>query len=207
MESILTIMSANCQGLRDIKKRNDVIDYLKNKNFDICCLQDTHLIETDINNLEEIWGHECIVNGSSTNSRGVAILFGKNFEYKILGHSKDDNGNVLIVNLKLKHFSVKIINVYAPNTDNPDFFTKISNEIQNNTEDYIIWCGDFNIILDQTLDSNNYLAINNPRARNTLLQIIDENDLIDTFRNIYPNTKRYTWRKKILLNKDDWITF
>ena len=60
--------------------------------------------------------------------------------------------------------SVKInfINIYTPNQDDPTFFHNIK-AIGNNVEsDYIIICGDFNLVMDPALDSFNYR--NNPRA-------------------------------------------
>ena len=36
------ILSVNCQGLGNIVKRTDVFNYLKKKQCNIYCLQDTH---------------------------------------------------------------------------------------------------------------------------------------------------------------------
>ena len=36
------ILSVNCQGLGNIAKRTDVFNYLKKKQCNIYCLQDTH---------------------------------------------------------------------------------------------------------------------------------------------------------------------
>jgi exonuclease III len=35
-------LTVNCQGLGNIEKRKDVFPFLKSKNYDIYCLQDTH---------------------------------------------------------------------------------------------------------------------------------------------------------------------
>ena len=40
--STLQILSVNCQGLGDPLKRKDVFNYLKSKNYNMYCLQDTH---------------------------------------------------------------------------------------------------------------------------------------------------------------------
>ena len=88
------------------------------------------------------------------------------------------------------------MNVYAPNTDSPDFFLNIDNIISNNTCDYIVICGDYNLVMDQKLDTCNYSNVNNPKAKQALLQIIKDKRLIDIFRHFYPGTKRYTWRRR-----------
>ena len=42
----------------------------------------------------------------------------------------------------------------------------------------------------------NYLRINNPLAREKLIHILDNKHILDSYRAIHPETKRYTWRKK-----------
>ena len=82
-KKILHIVSYNCQGLNSVEKRSDVFQYLKSKNWDILCLQDTHFIESDEHVISSQWGGECIFNSFSSNQRGVAILCKNSFEYKI----------------------------------------------------------------------------------------------------------------------------
>ena len=80
----IKVLSANCQGLRNMEKRRDVLSYLKDKNANIVCLQDTHLIEDDMMAVTDLWNNEVYINGGKTNSRGVAILLNNNFEYEVL---------------------------------------------------------------------------------------------------------------------------
>ena len=57
-------------------------------------------------------------------------------------------------------------------------------------------CGDFNLVLNPDIDYFNYLHVNNPNAREKVLEIIQERCLIDPFRELYPDLKRFTWRKR-----------
>ena len=93
----LKILSANCRGLQDRKKRTDVLNYYKEKKPNILCLQDTHLIDKDLSSIKDIWGHEAILNGTRSNARGVAILLNNNFEYTILNIHRDNDGNLSFV--------------------------------------------------------------------------------------------------------------
>ena len=113
--SNLRIISANCQGLRDINKRTDVLHYFAEIRPDILCLQDTHWLSEDQKLIKPLWAGECLLSGSQTNSRGVAILINKTFEYKILSVERDSTGNQISVSLSLNEFTIKIINIYAPN--------------------------------------------------------------------------------------------
>ena len=89
-----------------------------------------------------------------------------------------------------------LINIYGPNSDTPSFFDHVQDILQQNSADYSIVLGDFNIVLDPVLDTFNYLQINNPKARMAVKCMIDSEDLIDIYRINFPLTKRYTWRKR-----------
>ena len=60
----------------------------------------------------------------------------------------------------------------------------------------IIWCGDFNLVLNPALDTYNYKNINNPMARSKLLEMMETHGYVDPFRELHENLQRYTWRKK-----------
>ena len=53
-------------------------------------------------------------------------------------------------------------------------------------------CGDFNLVLNPELGYN-YKHVYNPNARQKVIEIIEDNDYVDVFRQFYPNTLRYTW--------------
>ena len=54
-------------------------------------------------------------------------------------------------------------------------------------------CGDFNLIQNFNLDTQNYVNINNSRSREKLLNIKEDYNLVDPFRELYPDV---TWRKR-----------
>ena len=72
--SNLKIVSANCQGIRDMKKRIYVLKYIEDIGSEITCLQDTHWLSKDQKSIKNIWTGDCMLNGRRTNARGVAIL-------------------------------------------------------------------------------------------------------------------------------------
>ena len=92
--------------------------------------------------------------------------------------------------------SIKIINIYAPNVDSPSFFKRIFEIINNSSLDYFLLCGDFNLVLDPTVDCYNYKNINNPQSRNLLLSSMSNGNWKDIFRSLNPNAKSFTWRRR-----------
>ena len=192
----LLVLSANCQGLQNKLKRTDVIDYLGKTNVSIICLQDTHWTSKDEPIVRSMWNGDVILNGESSNSRGVAILLNKNFEYSITSVYKDREGNMISLDLNFIDTSMKLLNLYAPNKDSPDFFEKVKDILHSNKQTFTMILGDFNLILDPLLDCDQYKHLNNPRSRKVVLEIINVFNLLDIFRFHHPSLKRYTWRRK-----------
>lgn len=88
------------------------------------------------------------------------------------------------------------MNIYGPNKDDPVFYINLFKTIQEIGNDTYIICGDFNLIVDPDIDCSNYKHINNPKARNYIINKIKENNLFDPFRELHPSMKRFTWRRK-----------
>ena len=192
----VTIMSANCQGLGDYLKRKDVFSYLREKCYSIYCLQDTHFTSETEDMIRNQWGYNVYFNSFKSNCRGVAILLNNNFEYKVNKERKDDCGNFLALSIEIDGINTTLITVYGPNTDSPGFYDLISETIESFNNDHVIICGDFNLVLNPDLDyDKNYRHIKNPKARNKILEIIECYALVDVYREMHEDSRRYTWRK------------
>ena len=161
MEGI-RILTLNCQGLGDRKKRKDVFSYLRCKKYNIFCIQDTHFTPEIENIVRAEWGYECHFSSLSSNSRGVAILFNNNFEYKVIREKKERDGNFLALDLEIENNRLTLITLYGPNTDSPDFYDRIIETLGLFDNDSYIVCGDFNLVVDPEKDCHNYKNTNNP---------------------------------------------
>ena len=192
----LKIVSYNCQGLNSAEKRGDVLNYLKSKDYNIYCLQDTHFTEQEEVLIRRQWGGECIFNSFASNQGGVAIMFNNNFEFVIHKTKKDDAGNLIALDLTIEGKRVTLINIYGPNSDSPVFYDNIADILETYNNESNLVTGDFNLVLDQFLDTQNYIHINNPKAREKVLGISELFDLIDPYRELHPDVKRFTWRKR-----------
>ena len=193
----LRILSYNAQGLQGSEKRIDVFEYIKNKQYDIYCLQDTHFVNENESDIINQWGNsKGIIRNFKSNSRGIAILFNNDIDLKIHQKIIDDGGNFIIVDMTIYNQRLTLVNLYGPNSDNPNFFKQIASHIDNIHNTDIIICGDYNCVLNPELDYYNYKGINNAKARETVLEIINDKYLIDPFRENYSTKKKFTWRKK-----------
>ena len=132
-----------------------------------------------------------------TNARGVVILLNNNFEHEVVEVNRDQEGNYIQLIIRTNSFKLNIISLYAPNSDKPEFFEKVEELIKNSPNfDYLIICGDFNLVLDPKRDSKNYKNINNPKSRQRVIEIMENLELVDAYRSIHPDIQRYTWRRK-----------
>jgi len=65
----VTILSMNCRGLADVEKRNDVLHYLKKKNYSIYCLQETHFSEKIDSLITSKWGYKAYFNSATLSKK------------------------------------------------------------------------------------------------------------------------------------------
>ena len=194
MDSVI-ISSMNCQGLGDMRKRRDVFQYLKQKKYSIYCLQDTHFDKKIEQYVRSEWGYECFFASYSSNSRGVAVMFNNNFEFKVKDVKRDDNGNFIVISFSVMEEEFVLVNVYGPNRDSPKFYDDLFDIVKSYNNIYVIAVGDWNLVLEPDKDYDNYLHINNPKAKEALQRMMDGIPLADIWRECNPECKRFTWRK------------
>ena len=115
---------------------------------------------------------------------------------KLTKFKKDDNGNLLGLDLNIEDKRFTLINSYGPNVDTPCFYNKVAKVIENFDNQSCILCGDFNLIQNFNLDTQNYVNINNPRSREKLLDIKEGYNLVDPLTELYPVLKTFSWRKR-----------
>lgn len=193
--SRLSLISVNVQGLGNFQKRRDVFQYLKQKQASIYFLQDTHFTKTEEKQIRSEWGYECLFSSYSTQSRGVCILFNNNFDFKVKSVDRDPNGNYLIVVINTMEKNIVLVNLYGPNTDNPQFYISLQQKLEILGYNDIIIGGDWNLVMNPALDYHNYKHNNNTKAQEQVVELSAELDLIDVWREINPETLRYTWRR------------
>ena len=120
----LCIISLNCRGLNNSFKRKQTFRFLKMKKANIYCLQDVHFTSEQDRLIKQEWGYnQCYISPHKSNSRGTAILFNNNFEFKV-NHTiiDEDNGNFVALDLTINGCNYTVITLYDPNKDSLDFF-------------------------------------------------------------------------------------
>lgn len=99
--SALKLYSLNVRGLNTYKKRTILFDWLKDVQYDIIFLQETHFVKEQESFFNSRWFGEILhCFSDSVHSRGVSILFKKNSKIEILNHYKSLDGRRLLINVK-----------------------------------------------------------------------------------------------------------
>ena len=185
----------NVQGLGDKNKRLDVIDFLKQQKGSIYFLQDTHFTDDLIKQIYLEVNLQCYFNNFSSQSRGVAIFISNTLDFQLKSINRDTDGNMLILDCSICNKNISLINIYGPNQDKPEFYKLLNNKIQH-LDSHCIIAGDFNLVLNPDMDAFDYVNLNNPKAREVLLELIMENNLVDSWREFNLEKKEFTWFKK-----------
>ena len=185
------------RGLRDVVKRKEIYTYIKSLNCNIICLQETHSTMEDEKLWSMQWGPgEIFFSHGTSNARGVCILISdrnKILEPKIA--FTDTEGRVLGILLKIGNKQILLVNIYAPNTDSPEFFESLFENIAKTNYTELILVGDYNLVIDPVTD-----RIDKKRYHKKSFQILEKCmealDLVDLWRIQHPDAKIYSWTRK-----------
>ena len=106
-------------------KRREIFNWLKCKKMSVYFIQEVHCIQENINDWRDEWGYQALFSCCSSNKGSVAILFNENFSFQLLKVYTDPKGWFIICDLITNGKHITLANVYAPNEDDPNFFTSV----------------------------------------------------------------------------------
>ena len=185
-----SLLSLNVRGLRNEKKRRIIFKYVRER-ADLILLQETHSDKKTEKIWESEWGGKILFNHGDTDSRGVCVLFSKKFKGKILKTQRDSEGRFIKVLLKIDNMDFVVVNVYGPNKDRPSFIQSVFEQIGELSENIIVM-GDYNLTINPNMDRLN-TETNNEKAKEALLNLMEELILCDIWRERNPESKTYSW--------------
>ena len=75
-------------------------------------------------------------------------MFNNNFQFQIIRQYSDQEGRFNIIDMKIDNKILTLVNIYAPNNDNPTFFQNLLDHLLSFECEEIIMGGDFNLVTD-----------------------------------------------------------
>ena len=113
--SQLQIVTLNCRGLGNFRKRKHIFQILKSSNVDVCFLQETHVYNNTVaHTYSKELGGKCYWSFGTSRSKGVGIWFKENLICEIVLLNRDMHRRPLCVTLNINNVIMKLVNVYAP---------------------------------------------------------------------------------------------
>ena len=124
------------------------------------------------------------------NALGVITIINNNFEYKLHSVQKDQGGRYIICDIELPGVvRFLMLNIYGHNQDKPGLLKNILEQLEDKMIRNWILCGDWNFVLDQTIDTYNYMQNNNPNSNIYFESFMEKHNLIDIWRKANPSKK------------------
>ena len=142
------------------------------------------------------WGYQALFSCCSSNKAGVAILFNNNFSFQLSKAYIDPKGRFIICDLTTNGQCITLATLYAPNEDDPNFFTSVFNQLLDFKGEEIIVGGDFNLVLDVDKDKKGGLARTHKNSREVITNFFENLDLIDAWRVLNSESSRYVATKE-----------
>ena len=158
------MLSLNVRGLSNFKKRRAIFAWCRKQNAHIIFLQETHSTVNSEKQWKAEWGAPLELAHGSSNSRGVAILFRKGFDCKIIEKIIDPSGRYISIQAQINDGNYFLVNVYSPNNDNQavQFYDHLIDLLRKEGlayEDKIIIGGDFNCPINPLLDKQGGILV------------------------------------------------
>lgn len=106
---------------------------------------------------------------------------------------KDSAGRFIMINGLIDGLEVCLMNIYAPNENEPGFFRTIFSIILQHNSGILLLGGDFNCVMSQHLDRQPVSKTSTSRMSNMLRHLSAESGLVDIWRSKYPKGKDFTF--------------
>ena len=194
---VVNIITLNVRGLADDNKRRAIFEFYR-KRCDILCLQETHSTQKNEVQWKAEWGGPAYFSHGESNARGVVILVKKGAAIDISQETSSSDGRWIMCNVFADGTSFALINIYAPNTDNPLFFVNLfEKSLQMACKK--VYVGDFNTILNPDIDTNSELKVKS-KAAIQIESLMEVHSICDVWRIRNQNAVRYSWFRSIKNN-------
>ena len=123
----------------------------------------------------------------------MCILIPKNFNGDVKNVKIDVDGRTIMLEICIYTEEILVVNVYAPNEDNPEFFVQLFESIESYQNPNKIVGGDFNLVLNTKIDKKGGLDRTHEKSRTLLNTYIEEMELVDIWRQSHQDERKYTW--------------
>lgn len=188
--SVINVSSWNVRGLNKIVKLKQVLGRIKQMKSTVCFLQETHLVDEDVNKIRSRWPGQVFSSSFSTHARGVIILIHKSVPFDLKDKYLDPSGRFIILSRTIISTLVNLVCLYTPNGDDPAFYKHFFLTMSAYRGQCIIG-GDFNCVIHPAVDRSNSSDTSHQQARKTIGKFMNDLNLVEIWRQLYPSKTEY----------------
>ena len=154
----LSFITNNVKGIQSLKKRLKLIEYFKSKitTHRILFLQKTHSSSDGKRKWRDDFGGNTFFSHGKRNSCGVLISYIGTQNFVVNNQKTDNNGRILILDVKINDAKFVLMNLYNANTETE--LVSVLNDLSSLLENFnvnlvknFIFAGDFNLFLNSKL--------------------------------------------------------
>lgn len=190
----LKVISYNVKGLHSPIKKKKILNQLKRANCQIAFLQETHLSDIEHEKLKKSWADKVFYSShQSGRKRGVSILIHRQVNFALTKVHKDSEGRFILVNGSIDGIQVCLMNIYAPNEDEPGFISTVINTALQHSSGILLLGGDFNCAMSQLMDRQPTSKNPTSRMSKILKHLSMESGLVDIWRSRFPKGRDFTF--------------
>ena len=200
VNGLRSILSKNKKGLRDTNDPNVLETLIKEHDPDFICLQETKCP----NNLEVLlpFKFKLIIDSKKRKGYSGVAVFAKEEPLRILDDFPENEEGRMIC---LEYPKFYVINTYTPNSKQKlerldyriNIWESLIIEYINRLNKPVIFCSDFNVAPNEIdiydIRGHTRAAGYTIEERNAYERLLESCKLVNTFRYLYPNVRKYTW--------------
>ena len=167
---------------------------------DIFSFQETHSTSDIIQSWATLFGklaQNVIYSHGTANSRGVLLGFSEHLGINIVSSFVDPDCRFAGAHVQLKKEAFTVVAIYLEPSISQEVWTqtldRIMTEMVQGRNPHVLFCGDFNAVLDNSLDKFSPKGSKAPcRSGIWLKQYMDIHELTDVWRAAHPEEKCFT---------------
>ena len=156
------LMSCNVHGIVSYDKRSSLFNRQLHREGcgpDIFALQETHITDAYINKIRSELRGPVLYSQGTVHGRGVMLGFSPKINVEMVDQVIDSDGRYIVAKVRINNEPLTVVTVYLEPTlcvsKCNEVFASITAAVNKFENNRVIYCGDFNCIIDSKLDSNN----------------------------------------------------
>jgi exonuclease III len=144
MNSHLSLISLNINGLNSPIKWHKLTDWIPKQDPALCSIQETQLHNKNRHDLRVKWWEKVFQANGPRKQAGVAILISNNIDFQPKVIKCDEKGHFIFINGKIHQKKFSILNTNVPNARATKFIDETLLKLKTHIEYHTIILGEFN---------------------------------------------------------------